>query len=159
VTDGLSKIVILRSKLPAQRGPVVINAFIDFACAALLWYLSRGAGAERAVGFIVGALVAAAGWRLFVAPPDSVKAAATGVRDIHPDPRIGLAPNEAFGRLHSENEAAAPTVLATDLMRMLTLGLIFLAIHFGRMPTSDTLLGIISPVVATGGDLLMSLRR
>jgi hypothetical protein len=157
VTDGLSKIVILRSKLPAQRGPAVINAFIDFACAALLWYLSRGAGAERAVGFIVGALVAAAGWRLFMAPPDSAKAAAAGARDIHPDTRIGPAPNEAFARLHSENEAAAPTVLATDLMWMLTLGLVFLAIHFGRMPTSDTLLGIISPVVATGGDLLMTL--
>ena len=157
VIDGLSKILILRSSLPAQRGPAVINALIDFACAALLWYLSRGAGAERAVGLIVGALVAAAGWRIFMAPPDSAKAAATEARDIHPDPSIGLAPNEAFGRLHSENEAAAPTVLATELMWMLTLGLIFLAIHFGRMPTSDTLLGIISPVVATGGDLLMTL--
>jgi hypothetical protein len=157
VTDGLSKILILRSKLPAERGPAVINALIDFACAALLWYLSRGAGAERAVGFIIGALVAAAGWRLFMAPPDSAKAAATEARDIHPDPRIGLAPNEAFARLHGENESATPTVLATDLMWMLTLGLVFLAIHFGRMPTSDTLLGIISPVVATGGDLLMTL--
>ena len=157
VADGLSKILILRSGLPAQRGPAVINALIDFACAALLWYLSRGAGAERAVGLIVGALVTAAGWRIFMAPPDSAKAAATGEPDIHPDPRIGLAPNEAFARLHGENETAIPTVLATDLMWMLTLGLVFLAIHFGRMPTSDTLLGIISPVVATGGDLLMTL--
>jgi Calcineurin-like phosphoesterase len=157
VADGLSKVLILRSSLPAQRGPAVINALIDFACAALLWYLSRGAGAERAVGLIVGALVAAAGWRIFIAPPDSARAAATEERDIHPDPRIGLAANEAFARLHGENETAIPTVLATDLMWMLTLGLVFLAIHFGRMPTSDTLLGIISPVVATGGDLLMTL--
>ncbi len=157
VADGLSKVLILRSSLPAQRGPAVINALIDFACAALLWYLSRGAGAERAVGLIVGALVAAAGWRIFIAPPDSARAAATEERDIHPDPRIWLAANEAFARLHGENETAIPTVLATDLMWMLTLGLVFLAIHFGRMPTSDTLLGIISPVVATGGDLLMTL--
>ena len=40
---------------------------------------------------------------------------------------------------------------------MLTLGGVFLAIHIGRMPISDTLLGIISPFVATAGDLLMTL--
>ena len=45
----------------------------------------------------------------------------------------------------------------SDLMWMLTLGGVFLAIHLGRMPISDTLLGIISPFVATAGDLLMTL--
>jgi len=157
VADGLSKILILRSRLPAERGPAVINALIDFACAALLWYLSRGAGAERIVGFVVGALVAAAGWRIFMATSDLAKASATEARDIHPDPRIDLPPSEAFARLYGENEAVTPTLLATDLMWMVTLGLVFFAIHFGRMPTSNTLLGIVSPVVATGGDLLMTL--
>ena len=45
----------------------------------------------------------------------------------------------------------------TDLMWMLTLGGVFFAIHIGRMPISDTLLGISSPLVATAGDLLMTL--
>ena len=40
---------------------------------------------------------------------------------------------------------------------MLTLGGVFLAIHIGRMPISGTLLGIISPFIATAGDLLMTL--
>jgi hypothetical protein len=157
VADGLSKILLVRSKLSEERGPTLISAFIDFACAALLWYFSRGVGAERAVGFIVGALVLAAGWRMFMAVPDSGIAADEDLLNIHPDPRLGLAPNEAFAQLRGEDRAATPTVRATDLMWMSTLVLVFLAIHFGRMPTSDTLLGVISPVVATGGDLLMTL--
>jgi hypothetical protein len=42
-------------------------------------------------------------------------------------------------------------------MWMLTIGGVFLAIHLGRMPISDSLLGISSPFVATAGDLLMTL--
>ena len=71
--------------------------------------------------------------------------------------RLGLPPNEAFARLRRETDSAAQTVRATDLMWMLTLGGVFLAIHLGRMPISDSLLGIISPFVATAGDLLMTL--
>ena len=40
---------------------------------------------------------------------------------------------------------------------MLTLGGVFLAIHIGRMPTSDAVLGRISPFVATLGDIVMTL--
>jgi hypothetical protein len=47
-------------------------------------------------------------------------------------------------------------VLATDLLWMLTLMAVFLAIHVGRMPITDSLLGISSPFVATAGDLLMA---
>ena len=39
---------------------------------------------------------------------------------------------------------------------MSTLGIVFLAIHAGRMPLTDDLLGRISPIVATAGDILMT---
>ena len=42
-------------------------------------------------------------------------------------------------------------------MWMLTLAVVFLAIHAGRMPIADSLLGISSPFVATAGDVLMTL--
>ena len=157
VTDGLSKLLAVWNKPPAERGPAVVNATIDFACTALLWYLSHVVGAERAIGFIVGAFIAAAGWRRLMASPDTAKLASNEAPTIHPDSKLGLAPNEAFARLRAETDSAKQTVHATDLMWMFTLALVFLAIHFGRMPTSDTLLGIISPFVATGGDLLMTL--
>jgi hypothetical protein len=93
-----------------------------------------------------------------MAPPQvATPIAAEDTSMIHPDPGLALPPNETFARLHSEIGGAAHTERATELMWMLTLGGIFLAIHIGRMPISDTLLGIISPFVATGGDLLMTL--
>ena len=47
VIDGLSKILTVWRKPPTERVPAVVNALVDFACAALLWYLSRIVGAER----------------------------------------------------------------------------------------------------------------
>ena len=86
VADGLSKIWLVRRKLSEERGPALISALIDFVSAALLWYLSRGVGAERAVGLIVGILVMAAGWRMFMAPPDSGAVSDEEALNIHPDP-------------------------------------------------------------------------
>ena len=158
VVDGLSKILTVWRKPSTERVPAVVNALVDFACAALLWYLSRIIGAERAVGIIIGVYIAAAGWRMLMAPAEAVTPAAiAGAPTVHPDPGLGLPPNEAFARLRAETDSAAQTVRTTDLMWMLTLGGVFLAIHVGRMPISDTLLGIISPFVATAGDLLMTL--
>jgi Calcineurin-like phosphoesterase len=156
--DGLGKLLSVWRRPAAERAPTVVNALVDFACAALLWYLSRMIGAEQAVGVVVGTYIAAAGWRLLMAPPEAVTATAAAIApNVHPDPGLGLAPDEAFARLRAETDAAAPTVHVTDLMWMATLVAVFLAIHIGRMPITDTLLGIVSPFVATAGDLLMTL--
>src|SRR5262249_1983549 len=75
----------------------------------------------------------------------------------HPDRELDLPPNETFARLRAETDAASQTVRATDLMWMMTLAVVFLAIHAGRMSISDSLLGISSPFVATAGDVLMTM--
>jgi uncharacterized membrane protein HdeD (DUF308 family) len=158
VIDGLAKILTIWRKQPSGRMPALVNGLVDFACAWLLWYLSRTIGAERAVGIVVGGFIAAAGWRMLLAPTESATAgAAAGRPTFHPNRGLALPRNEAFAELRAEIDAAAPTVRATDLMWMLTLVGVFLAIHIGRMPFSDTLLGISSPFVATAGDLLMTL--
>src|SRR5262245_19677821 len=93
-----------------------------------------------------------------MAPAEAAASDATaGTWTAHPDAKLGLPPNETFARLRAETDDAARTVLDTDLMWMVTLGSVFLAIHLGRMPISDSLLGISSPFVATAGDLLMTL--
>jgi hypothetical protein len=156
VVDGFIKILTVWRKGPTERVPAVVNALVDFACAALLWNLSRIVGADLAVGIIIGAYIAAAGWRMLMAPAGA-PAATSLASTVHPDPGLGLSPNEVFARLRAETESAAQTVRTSNLMWMLTLGGVFLAIHVGRMPISDTLLGIGSPFVATAGDLLMTL--
>src|SRR6516164_9975772 len=58
--DGLAKIMTVRWRSSSERFPIVVNGLIDFACAALLWYLGRTVGAERAVGIIIGIYILAA---------------------------------------------------------------------------------------------------
>ena len=95
---------------------------------------------------------------MLMAPVDAeMPDAAAGTLSAHPSRELHLPPNETFARLRAEADAASQTVRAADLMWMLTLAAVFLAIHVGRMPISDTLLGISSPFVATAGDVLMIL--
>jgi hypothetical protein len=156
--DGLAKILTVRRRSSPERFPTVVNGLIDFACAALLWHLGRTVRAERAVGIITGIYILAAGWRMLLAPLETpASAAASDDPTLHQDPKLGLAPNKAFVRLHADIDSAASAVRATNLLWMMTLGGVFLAIHVGRMPTSDTVLGMVSPFVATVGDVLMTL--
>jgi hypothetical protein len=158
VVDGLGKILTGWRNPHSARLPTLANGLLDLAGAALLWYLSRKVGIEQAVGVGVGIIVAAAGWRMLMAPAEAVALdATTGAQAAHPDAKLGLPPNDTFARLRAEAASAASTVHASDLMWMLTLGGVFLAIHLGRMPISDSLLGISSPFVATAGDVLMTL--
>src|SRR5262245_57321580 len=158
LVDGFGKILTALGNSHTPRVPAVVNGLVDLGCAALLWRLSRIIGAERAIGVVVGAYIAAAGWRVLMAPAEVAAAdAAADGRAAHPDVELGLPPNETFARLRADADAASPTVRAADLMWMLTLVVVFLAIHAGRMPISDSLLGISSPFVATAGDLLMTL--
>jgi len=154
---GFSKILTAWRAARSSRAAAVVNGLIDVGCAVLLWYLSRIIRIEQAVGITIGAYIAAAGWRMFAAPveaakPDAVAAVAT----THPDPKLGLPSNETFARLRAEAKSGSQTVLAANLMWMLTLGAVFFAIHAGRMPISNSLLGISSPFIATAGDLLMA---
>jgi Calcineurin-like phosphoesterase/Short repeat of unknown function (DUF308) len=156
--DGFGKILTVWREPHAPRVPTLVNGLVDLGCAALLWYLNRIIGTERAIGIVVGAYIAAAGWRMLMAPAEAeTRDATTGTLSAHPDRELGLPPNQTFARLRAEADAASRTVQAADLMWMLTLAAVFLAIHVGRMPTTDTLLGISSPFVATAGDVLMTL--
>ena len=70
--DGCNKFLTAWREPQAARLPPIVNGLIDFGCAALLWYLSRIIGIEQAVGIIVGAYIAAAGWRMLMAPAEDV---------------------------------------------------------------------------------------
>ena len=158
VIDGFGKILTVWRKPRAVRVPTVANGLVDFGCAALLWYLNRIIGTEQAIGIVVGAYIAAAGWRMLMAPVEAGDAR-RGRRGAGRSPGSrSRSPSERDLRsLARRGRQAAQTVRATDLMWMLTLAAVFLAIHAGRMPIADSLLGISSPFVATAGDVLMTL--
>jgi uncharacterized membrane protein HdeD (DUF308 family) len=158
VIDGVGKILTGLRSARGSRLPSLVNGLLDFAGAALLWYLNRQIGTGQAIGIIIGVLIAAAGWRLLMAPAGEANREEIAAEpNAHPDAGLNLAPDEAFGRMRTEIRDATKTVRATDLMWMSTLVVVFLAIHLGRMPRSDSLLGMSSPFAATAGDLLMAL--
>ena len=106
--DGFGKILAVWRKPQTPRVPTIVNGLADFGCAALLWQLSRMIGAERAIGIVIGVYIAAAGWRMLMAPVEATTpAAAAGALRTHPDHELRLPPNETFARLHADVDAAS----------------------------------------------------
>jgi len=152
--DGFGKIITAWRRSYPDRLPLVLNGLIDFGSAAVIWVLSRFIGIAQAIGIIVGVYIVAAGWRMLLAPIEPAPDTAVKVLNAHPDPRLAVPGNQFFSRLRSEADSGSQYVRAADLLWM---SIVFLAIHAGRMPLTDDLLGRISPVVATAGDVLMTL--
>jgi uncharacterized membrane protein HdeD (DUF308 family) len=158
LADGLAKLFNAWRKPGSDRFPLMVNGFLDFGCAATIWYLSRVVGVASAIGIAIGIYIAAAGWRMVLAPAKTAQTDAAALAlDRHPDPGLRMPGNEMFGRLRSKADTGTQFALAADLFWMSTIAVVFLAIHTGRMPLSDDLLGVVSPFVATAGDLLMTL--
>src|SRR5262249_10668089 len=109
LADGLTKLFKAWRKPGSDRFPQILNGFLDFGCAATIWYLSRFVGIASAVGIAIGLFIVAAGWRMILAP---VKAAQTGTANLaldhHPDPGLRMPGNEIFGRLRSEADTGMP---------------------------------------------------
>jgi uncharacterized membrane protein HdeD (DUF308 family) len=158
LADGLAKLFNAWRKPRSDRFPLMLNGFLDFGCAAAIWYLSRFVGVASAIGIAIGIYIAAAGWRMVLAPAKTAQTDAAALAlDRHPDPGLRMPGNEMFGRLRSKADTGTQFALAADLFWISTIGVVFLAIHTGRMPLSDDLLGVVSPFVAAAGDLLMTL--
>src|SRR5262252_9304349 len=158
LADALTKLFKAWRKPGSDRIPLILNAFLDFGCAATIWYLSRFVGIASAVGIAIGLFIVAAGWRMILAPAKAAQTDAAALAlDHHPDPGLRMPGNEIFERLRSRADTGMPFAFAADLFWMSTIVTVFLAIHTGRMPLSDDLLGVVSPFVATAGDLLMTL--
>ncbi len=157
VMGGFSKILSAWRTDRSYRTATAVNGLIDLGCAALLWSLSGLIRLEQAIGIATGAYIAAAGWRMLAAPMEAAEPEAAAVAATsHPDSKLGLPPSETFARLRAEAKSGSRIVLASDFIWMLTLAVVFFAIHLGRMPISDTVLGISSPFIATAGDLFMA---
>jgi uncharacterized membrane protein HdeD (DUF308 family) len=56
VIDGVGKILTGLRSAQTPRLPSLVNGLLDFAGAALLWYLNRQIGTGRAIGIIIGVL-------------------------------------------------------------------------------------------------------
>jgi uncharacterized membrane protein HdeD (DUF308 family) len=158
LVDGAMKLVsALRTEQGRARGWIALGGGVNVGLAMIVWTL-RGSFSTVALGLVVGFYLLSQAWSTLLAPPEGLEAESMAEEtNTHPDAALGLTPHAELGRVRAEAVAAARAEVPIARYWMLTLVLVFMAIHIGRMDASLTWLGLLSPTVAVGGDLLVAL--
>ena len=139
------------------RTVTAVNGTSSLLLALLGWVLWRNVSVELAIGVAVAGFTAAAGWRMLVSPRGEREAVgAPEAAKTHPDPLLGLGEHEQFGAASARRAASRPAMRQAEGYWLLVAGIVLFATHLGRMQSSDTWLGLISPFVATAGDVFMA---
>jgi Calcineurin-like phosphoesterase len=158
-TDGALKLgeAVLDRSSRATRTVAALNGMSSLLLALLGWGLWRYVSVELAIGVAVAGYTTAAGWRLLVSPhsePEEVGGRAAA--NVHPDPLLLLGEHEQFGETSAIRAANLTAVRRVEAYWLLVAGIVLFATHVGRMRSYDTWLGLISPFVATAGDVVMA---
>jgi uncharacterized membrane protein HdeD (DUF308 family) len=134
----------------------LVNGGTNIALAYLVWAVRDQAG-PLVFGLLMGVRIAAAGWAAVFTPLGIVAGELESVHDRHPDPSLKLDPSPVIGFLHRQaiEDAGVREPVETYWSAMLVLT--FFAIHIGRLEAEWTWLGMISPAVATVGDVVLSM--
>ena len=140
------------------RTVAILNSIPSFILALIGFWVWKNLGLQIALGIAVAGYAAAAGWRLLIAPAHQREDDQTSdATNIHPDSRLNLGSHELFGTGIASRAASAPIVGRIELYWLTVAGVVLFVVHLARMEFSDTWLGLISPVVATAGDVLMAI--
>jgi Calcineurin-like phosphoesterase len=155
--DGALKAGQTFTASTASRTVSAVNAAFSLIVALIGWWLWQKVGLEFAIGLMVGGFTVAAGWRMLVSPmPPPGDDHASGSSDLHPYARLGLGRHELFAAANRSRAESISFVAQTEFYWFVVAALVMFATHLGRMRSADTWLGLISPLVATAGDLVMA---
>ena len=141
---------------PGHRLWDFINGMANILLAFLVWLLRDSVG-PLGFGILLALRMAASGWQTMFAPSPSDADIFTRPEDHHPNRRLGLPPHPIIGFIHREAIADAASRAATDLYWSVIFIVLFFAIHVGRLDAEWTWLGMLSPAVATLGDIAAAL--
>ena len=134
----------------------LINGSANIFLAVLVWLLRDTVG-PLGFGLLLGLRMAASGWQTIFAPSPSDADLFTRPEDHHPNRRLGLEPHPIIGFIHREAIADAASRAPTDFYWSVIFVVVFFAIHVGRLDAEWTWLGMLSPAVATLGDIAAAL--
>ncbi len=134
----------------------LINGSANLLLALLVWTLRDSIG-PLGFGVLLGLRMAASGWQTMFAPSPSDADAFGRIEDRHPDLRLGLPAHPIIGFIHREARADATSRAPTDFYWSLIFVVVFFAIHVGRLDAEWSWLGMLSPAVATLGDIVAAL--
>ena len=141
---------------PGHRLWDLINGSANLLLAFLVWLLRDSVG-PLGFGVLLGLRMAASGWQTMFAPAPSDADLFTRPEDYHPNRGLSLPPHPIVGFIHREAIADATSRAPTDMYWSVIFIVVFFAIHVGRLDAEWTWLGMLSPAVATLGDIAASL--
>ena len=155
--DGGTNIVrAVRGTSPGSRLWDFFNGLANVALAFVVWLLRNTIGV-LGFGFLLGLRMAASGWQTLAVPPRSDGDEFTRPEDEHPNRALGLPPNPIIGFIHRDAIVQAASRTPTDFYWSIVFVAVFFAIHVGRVDTEWSLLGLLTPAVATAGDVAAAL--
>lgn len=157
--DGVGKVLAaLRTRAAAAPWrPALVAGLVNIALASALvsgWPVSG----LTLIVVLVGVRMLSTGWSMLFGPEgETGPAAETPSAGRHPDGRLGLPPHEEFAKLEASLQAEDEQRRWVDAYWCFTFGIVFFAIHIGRMSVAWNLVGMISPLVAVLGDVATAL--
>jgi uncharacterized membrane protein HdeD (DUF308 family) len=134
----------------------LINGSANIFLAVVVWLLRDSLG-PLGFGVLLGLRMAASGWQTIFAPAPVDADVFTRLEDHHPNRALGLEPHPIIGFIHREAIADAVSRAPTDFYWSVIFVVVFFAIHVGRLDAEWTWLGMLSPAVATLGDIAAAL--
>jgi uncharacterized membrane protein HdeD (DUF308 family) len=157
LVDGLSHLWAgVKAKWNQQAAASrFLRGLIDLGLATALlgpWVTSR----LIALAVVLGVRMMMSGWAMLFnrEPPTVAEQLAAGA---YPDPHIGLPPHAYFAERDADLAVEDQKGSQYDVRWYWLLIVTFFAIHFGRMATTWDLVGTISPLVASIGDVVLAL--
>ena len=157
LADGGTNIVrAVRGKSQGSAVWDFFNGLANISLALLVWWLRDTIGAVG-FGFLLGLRMAASGWQTLAVPPQGDGDEFTRPEDEHPNRALGLPPHPIIGFIHRDAMVQAASRTPTDFYWSLIFVAVFFAIHVGRVDVEWSLLGLLTPAVATAGDVVVAL--
>lgn len=157
LADGATNVV--RAVRGSSHGSPIwdfFNGVANIGLALVVWWLRDTIGV-LGFGFFLGLRMAASGWQTLAVGPRSEADEFARPEDEHPDPALGLPPHPIIGFIHRDAIVQAASRTPTDFYWSLVFVAVFFAIHVGRVDAEWTLLGLLTPAVATAGDVVAAL--
>lgn len=153
IADGVMKVVAVVRGQVDGRWWTLLNAAIHVALGVFILYFRFSLG-PPAVGLVIGLWLISLGWEMVTGSHDEE----TGTQAAFaPGKRFGLDPNPEFDKRAEAVYAREVDRRTIDLAWCIMFGIVFFAVHIGRMDLRFNVLGVVSTFVAVLGDVLFAL--
>ena len=134
-----------------------INGAGNILLALIVWWLRDTIGV-LGFGFFLGLRMAASGWQTLAAPsPQADADEFAEPEDQHPNRALGLPSHPIIGFIHRQAIGDARSRTPTEFYWSVIFVVVFFATHVGRVDAEWTWLGMLTPAVATLGDIVAAL--